>query len=392
MRKKVLRLITLMLVSAALSACQLLPEEEVLPPIPVIRSYEVEEYEQATVMRGDLLSTATVRLTYKLTRKQSLSFPLGGLYIDAVPVVEGQEVKAGDVLATLEQEALQAELTAQRHKANMLYEEREHLKETLALELSQYDTMLATIDKELQQLQSAMQEPVPTGEDVPSTQELQQQIDALLLQKQSVEQKRASAQSSFDQKLNPLNDSIYVEYLRLQELESTESERKLVAGIDGIITSLKNVEEGQRSVKGETFATISDLNSAAFTTNTDYAEYFPVGTEVIITCYGTDYEARVVDAADLGVSRPNEILFQLKQPDPSLTDNSKGTITLVLDQRTNVLYVHNKAIKTANGNTFVYLLDENGLRTMRDVTVGLKAGNFVEIIAGLNEGDRVIVE
>ena len=87
MRKNVLRLIVLVLVSIVLSACQLLPEEEVLPPIPVIRSYEVEEYEQVTVMRGDLVSTATVRLTYKLTRKQSLSFSLGGLYIDAVPVV-----------------------------------------------------------------------------------------------------------------------------------------------------------------------------------------------------------------------------------------------------------------------------------------------------------------
>lgn len=397
MRKKVLRLISLILVSVALSACQLLPEEEVLPPMPVIHDYEVEEYELVTVMRGDLISTATVRPTYKLTRKQHLSFSLGGLYIDSVYIIEGQAVKTGDLLASLEQKELQSQLAAQRHEVNVLYAEGKHLKETLDLELAEYSAMLTGLEQELQQKQAALQESVSTGEDAPSTQELQQQIDSLLQQKQALERKIASAQSSYDAKLQPVNDSMYIEYMRLQELESTVSDRQLVAGIDGVITFLRDVEDGQRSVKGENFITISNLDSAAFITDTEYAEYFPLGTEVVITCSGKDYEALVVDATELGfptvdATEPTTIYFKLKQPDPSLMDNARGAITLTLDQRTNALYVHKKAIQTTNGETFVYLLDENGLRTMRSVTIGMNAGNFVEIIEGLNEGDRVIVE
>ena len=390
MHTKLPRIFPILLASTMLSACQLLPAEETLPPMPVIHAYEVEEHELVTVMRGDLVSTASVNLTYGLAKQQNLSFSVGGLYIDTVFVSNGQQINAGDVLATLEQTDIQAQIKAQRHQLNVLYTESDYLKQSLDMELSLCDGLLTSVEQELQQLQASSS----TEE---NTNSVQAQIDALLLQKQSLQDRRSSAQSTYDQQMVGINDSIYVASLRLHELNSTLKQRQLIAEIDGSVTYVANVEDGQRSVKDKEFITISDLDSAAFITDSEYATYFPAGTEVIITCDKKDYEAVSVDAAELGIEasateEPTHVYFKLKQPDPALEENDHGTITLTLEQRTNVLYVQKKAIRTANGENFVYLLDEEGLRTMQSVTTGLQAGNFVEIVAGLNEGDRVIID
>lgn len=390
MERKHLGLIAFMLIPGLLSACQLLPEEEKLPPAPVIHAYEAEEYKYVTVMRGDLISTSNITTYYSLTKKQNLSFPLGGMYIDTVNVTVGQQVKTGDVLASIEQEDIQAQLTAQRHEINVLNKQSKHLKEALELELSQYSSMLTSLEQQLQQLQAA----VPTEEEAAST---QQQIDALLLQIESLKQRSTSAQNSYDQQMETINDSLYVAYLRMDELNTTLENRMLIAGMDGVVTFVEEVVEGQRSVGDQRFITIADLASAAFTVDAEYASFLPIGTEVTITCNKQEQEAVAVDPADLGIDvanaeEPVPVYLKLKQPDPSLEDYDKGTLNLTLEQRSDVLYVQKEAIQNADSDPFVYLMDEDGLRTIQSVTTGMSTGEFVEIISGLNEGDYVIVE
>lgn len=390
MGRKHLGLIAFMLIPGLLSACRLLPEEEVLPAAPVIRDYEAEDYKYVTVMRGDLISTTNITTYYSLTKKQNLSFPLGGMYIDTVNVTVGQQVKTGDELASLEQDDIQTQLTAQRHEINVLNKQSKHLKETLELELSQYSSMLVSVEQQLQQLQAA----VPTEEEADS---VQQQIDALLLQKESLEQRSISAQNNYDRQMETINDSLYVAYLRMDELNTTLENRMLIAGMDGVVTFVEEVVEGQRSVGDQRFITVADLSSAAFTVDAKYASYLPIGTEVTITCNKQEQEAVVVDAADLGIDvsdteEPEPVYLKLKEPDPSLEDYDKGTLNLILEQRSDVLYVQKEAIQNADSDPFVYLMDEDGLRTMQSVTTGMSTDEFVEIIAGLSEGDYVIVE
>jgi len=387
MRKRcLLGLITLMLISVVLPACQLLPAEENLPSVPVVQSYETKEYKYVTVARGDLVSSVTVGVSYQLTKKEDLSFPIGGLLIDPLTISSGQTVKKGDVLATLDMNSYQPQLDAQQYQINVLYKQREHLEQSLELELTHFDAMLKSLEQELQQLQTS--EP---------TQKVQQQIEALQKQMESIEQRRASAQSTFDSKVKSIDDSIYLKLLQMEELEATGGGRWLVAGMDGVISYLRPMKSGQRSVKGERFITISDFDSAAFAAQTDHAEHFIVGSEVTVNCQGTSYKATVVEPEDLGLEvteeqRAKMIYLKLKEPDPTLKERTSGTVELTLDSRSDVLYILHKAVRTTDGNTFVYVLDENNLRTMRNVTIGLKAGTLVEVISGLNEGDRVLVE
>ena len=391
MRKRILQTIAFLLAVMMLSACQLLPEEETLPAMPVIREYSVAQYKQTPVMRGDMISDVTVYCTYTCNRKESISFPLGGLYIEEVAVSEGDSVKAGDFLAAVERKAIQEQLEEQRYELNVLYKEKKHLKETLDLELGKYGEMIAQLDAQMQQLQQDLQNQ-QIGTD-PA--DLQLQLESLTQQKQSLELKRAAAQDKYDLQLQNVEDSIYIEYLRMQELEQTLSEHQIFAGIDGTVTYVRQVEEGQRSSKGETFVSIADMEAAAFVADKRYVEYFPFGMEVTISSAGTKYETVVVDATQVGLAAEPEnerkaVYFKMKEQDLTLTNNARGNTVVTLEQHLDVLYVHEDGIHTSNGENFVYILDADGLRTMKAVTIGVQINEFVEIVSGLNEGDYVI--
>ena len=83
--------------------------------------------------------------------------------------------------------------------------------------------------------------------------------------------------------------------------------------------------------------------------------------------------------------------FALTQPAFTLEGNDRGTLVLVLDERTDVLRVPSGAISTINGEAVVYYQSESGFKTYKNVTIGLEAEGMVEIISGLEEGEEVIV-
>ena len=162
------------------------------------------------------------------------------------------------------------------------------------------------------------------------------------------------------------------------------------------MTYVHAVSEGQRSVKEQVFITLSDLDSTVFVVKGRNAGYFAEGAEVVINCQNKEIGARVVplETLDLpaGADGENIVYLQPLQPDPSLKDGDRGTIRIVLEQSLDTLYVDKDAIGKANGESFVYLLDQEGMRIMQKVTTGLECGDFIEILDGLAENDSVILD
>lgn len=378
MRKKLLRWLPFMIVPLVFTSCQLMPEEEVLPAVPVVRSYEVQEYEWSTVMRGDLVSSKNVRCTYMPAKEEKLSFSLGGVYIDKIHVSQGQQVEAGQVLAELEQENLQEQISDQEYLLKTLKLTKSHIQENMQLNLSKYDIILADIEWEMERTSGMF-------------------LSRLEKEQEQQEKWRAESEKQYQAQLQDVEDSIYIQNLRLEEMQENLRERQITADFDGTVTYVRKVTDGQLSVKGQTFITISDMNTTVFAVKGDDAVYFPAGTEVILTCQKKEFVAHAVEAKELGLPEAKEdedpiAYLKLSQPDPTLEDGDNGTINLVLDERKNVLYVDKAAIKTANGQPFVYLLNEEDLRVMQEVSTGLVSGDYIEIISGLKEGDRVIVD
>lgn len=67
------------------------------------------------------------------------------------------------------------------------------------------------------------------------------------------------------------------------------------------------------------------------------------------------------------------------------------TVSLIKQQKQNVLVIPNAAVKTQSGKSSVQVRDSAGTMQQREVTVGLKDYTNTEIVSGLSEGDVVVI-
>jgi len=81
----------------------------------------------------------------------------------------------------------------------------------------------------------------------------------------------------------------------------------------------------------------------------------------------------------------------LKETAYDLKAKDSGKTTIITALRENVLSVPKNAVSTINGEPVVYIPDENGLKTYRKVEPGLYGDQRVEILSGLQEGERVVI-
>ena len=377
MRKYLLLCFLCMTALGMLTSCSLMPEEEALPTIPVIHSYTAEEYELTTVRRGDLVLDATVSCTYMPAKENNLSFAIGGAYIDKVYVQKGDQVKKGQVLAQLAQDNLQDQIAAQKYQLDLLELEKVHIEENRDFDLLKYDIILEDLEWGIEHNEGAL-------------------VVKLEEQKEEQLEKRAETEKNYAKQLQTAEDAIYLQRLRLAKLDEELAQSQIIADMDGTVTYVHAVSEGQRSVKEQVFITLSDLDSTVFVVEGKSAQYFPEGTEVLIKCQDKEIAARAVALENLdttaGSEGENVVYLQLEQPDPSLKDGDRGKIRIVLEQSLDTLYVDKDAIGKANGETFVYMLDKDGMRIMQKVTTGLECGDFIEILDGLAENDSVILD
>ena len=65
--------------------------------------------------------------------------------------------------------------------------------------------------------------------------------------------------------------------------------------------------------------------------------------------------------------------------------------TLTLERKNAALALPLQAVSHANGQATIILVDPNNTLQERKITIGMQTATDVEIVSGLNEGDRVVV-
>lgn len=343
-----------------LGGCSLLPAQETRRTAPLLRETAAEDFTLTYVTRGDLRLTKKISCTYVPIRKESLSFAVNGEFVDEMYVKAGDAVKKGQLLGQLRLDGV-----------NDRIEECEYTIRTLKLRLSQ-----------------------------------QEEARALALERADArfggdEAARRSARDAvnadYDARRQSVEDSLGIQTLRLETLKKQKAQRQLFSPIDGTVTYVKQYKESSITSETERAVTVVDSTMSLFMANTEYWDALPVGTQVTITVSKAEYAATVADEAALGLPvtahTPGEkgtLYFTLDQPALELEDNDRGSMTITLDGRDDVLMVNKKAISRAAGETIVYYQDAEGMKTYKPVELGLYADGYYEVLSGLSEGEAVI--
>lgn len=361
MRRKYFYCLNFITALLIFTSCQIMPVEEELPEPPVIRSYEAKKNKQTTVLRGDLITSETVKCTYASAKQEALSFSQEGLRIEKIYVSVGQQVKTGELLAELELGDLPQQIESGEYEIAALNTKRAYILKIMELEQKKQDILIADMED-------------------------------WLAREQEKEKDRIAA--AYNRRLQEVDDSLYIAGLRMEELQDELRQRRIYAGISGTVTYVQKMGDDERSTEGRTFIKIADMDTNVFIVKGENAQYFPEGKKVTIQCDKKEFTAYAVDGTGLGMpkSKESEIAYLKPEPADTIPENgAEGTIKVILEERRDVLYVNKKAVKTSEGEQFVYMLNDEGMRYMNKVTTGFSSGNFVEITSGLAEGDSVIM-
>ena len=77
--------------------------------------------------------------------------------------------------------------------------------------------------------------------------------------------------------------------------------------------------------------------------------------------------------------------------DFQLREGLTVTVTILVDERTDVLLVPNAAITTQAGKSYVQVVSPDGTTEEREIQTGISDWQFTEVTEGLSEGEQIIV-
>ncbi len=318
-------------------------------------------YEMSPVVKGDVAQVLEIYCTYSQTEEIWMSFDIDKEVITDVYVEKGDVVKKGDKLVSVDVETAKNKVDELEYQLKVTKLNYQQLLET-----KQFDVEQANIDFTYTHMQEEDEE------------ELKEKL-------QKIENKYKNA-------IIDAEDNIYMQEKRLGEAKDYVENGTLYAPMDGIVNFLKSDILNTPTDKGVNVVSIYNENSCYFCSNDiEVIPYLDKSQTYTIVCgLGKAMREYTVEPV-LFEDWKEEIYFKLLDQDYDPYNITTGTIELCTEEKKNVLTVDKNAIHTSGENYYVYILDEDGIRRMQFVEIGLWGSDVVEVISGLEEGDYVII-
>lgn len=365
--------------------------EEERGVVTALKTVERQTLAQDLTFTGTLESDSTAMISPKIAGSVVL-----------INVHEGQAVKKGDILISLDQTQLQA------------------TKDTVLKKKATLNSQASYLEKEIADFSATN----------PITDKIAAAEDALSFQKDELEKSLvlyeagAISQSAFDQaqnqvkalqhqrdelintadaSLNKLVQEKTTALHQLKELDSSLaemdvslSEMKIRAPFDGHIRQIM-VSEGDLAIGGKPVVILDKsglLKVSAQVSETDLSR-LSEGMEAEITLPGSDkvYHSKIsfVSTSVDPKSRMGMIEAALDEVVPVAIIGSSAKVRFILTREENQLIIPAEAVKDLKDRHVVYVCGDDLRVSERVVTVGIKVGNLYQILEGLEEGEKIAV-
>lgn len=317
---------------------------------PVAKNEDSIYYEFTEVMKGELIKQEEISCLYEVSETETLGFSVSGLEYGNVNVKLGDEVKKGEVLAELDVKDLEESI------------------QDCNTEIESINNSIASIDRQISIEQRRIE-----------------------IEKTNNKECDNSALEGLKMERSNLVDALTVTNTKKSETTVKLDKRRLVAGIDGVVTYVKETYPGDLTELNDDFIKISGKDMR-FTCETEFYDHYNVGDKCEIICMGQTYNVTIAAINDIEGSDSKEMIFDMENKNYEIVNMSKGKLILELDRIDDCLYVDKTAVVNIGGKQYVYASDENGIKEAIEVTTGLETDTYIEIKSGLTEGQQIILK
>lgn len=197
--------------------------------------------------------------------------------------------------------------------------------------------------------------------------------------------------------------------LTLAEKQQDLEQAVLVAPTDGVLLEV-NIEPGERVLNEENEAAMVVANTSAYLLKVEIDE-IDIGriaqgqpADIVLDAFVEQtFEGRVADVSPRPVSQEGDaivtyevtITLDTAEGDPGLLSGMTANATIETGQLAEVMVVPNQAIQidrqSDQPTVFVEKLDGDGNPVRAEVELGMRNGDVTQVVAGLNEGDQVVI-
>lgn len=177
----------------------------------------------------------------------------------------------------------------------------------------------------------------------------------------------------------------------------TASERiKIIAPQDGVVTLL-SVREGMYIQPNSPIISLADLSSVwlqaeVFESQADWVAAGQAAEARLDYMPGTEFSGQVEYVYPVldPVTRTLKVRLRFDNPSERLKPNMYARVSIYGRLKPNALSIPREALIPAPGRDRVVVAVGEGKFHIHEVMTGLESGDFVEILAGISEGDEIV--
>lgn len=193
-----------------------------------------------------------------------------------------------------------------------------------------------------------------------------------------------------------LKQAVRAAEAQLAQARAKLGDTELTSPLTGIVTG-QPVDQGSTVTAGQTIVTIEQLDTLYLSASVpvEQSGRVGVGTRAEVTFDAVPGKPLAATVAEVNpaadpLSRQYTIRFKLANPGTRLRPGMFAHVTLELGTVNAAVTVPTDALKTTPKGTTVTVVDAESIAQVRPVTLGVKVGSVVEVLSGVQAGDKVV--
>jgi len=183
---------------------------------------------------------------------------------------------------------------------------------------------------------------------------------------------------------------------RGDELKVTLTNTVIISPVDGFVGK-RNLDPGAFAGANTAVVSVVDISSVRMVSNLVERDFrrvvAGVEAQVEVDAFpGEKFSGKVSRVAPVFDSATRTAAMEIEVPNPGyrLKPGMYARVQLTVDRRVDALTVPRSAVVDLEGKRGVFLIDDGNIARFNVVRTGLQDPTRVEILEGLNEGQRVI--